>query len=432
MRVKLTKRVVEAAEAPARGDLWLRDSERPGLRLRVWRGWAKRVRRAYVVSWADGRGRQPQITLGDHGAPWRPDPETGEPRTLTLDAARVEAARLLGLVAAGRDPREEREGARGGRVPTLREFAPRYLADWAKVEKAPRSVAEDEGNLERHLLPLLGDLQLDVIGPEHVSRLKATLAAVPTTANRCRALLSKMVNTAVLWRILPRDHPNPCRDVPKFREKGRTRRLTVDELAVIGGALEEEAKGAAVAVAALRVLAFTAARPVEILGLLRAQLPGIVAHGVVVAVSRKAAEGSRPIPFPPPARDAAAGAPAVDGNPFLFPGEVEGRPLTIWGLEGAWERVRLRASGWRREEGRWQPPAERAAVDVRDVRVYDLRHTLGTILAEDGAEAFLIQAVLGHSDPRTSQKYVHVGAGPAGAVAAAAAAKVEEAMRRRG
>ena len=52
---------------------------------------------AYVLLYRTGEGRSRRYTIGRHGAPWTPD------------AARGEARRLLGEVAAGADPAANRK-----------------------------------------------------------------------------------------------------------------------------------------------------------------------------------------------------------------------------------------------------------------------------------------------------------------------------------
>ena len=49
------------------------------------------------------------------------------------------------------------------------------------------------------------------------------------------------------------------------------------------------------------------------------------------------------------------------------------------------------------------------AAGVRYVRVHDGRHTAGTLLAEQGVHVLTIQQILGHTDVRTTQGYIHVG-----------------------
>src|SRR4051812_39905080 len=56
-------------------------------------------------------GRQRFVTIGTHGAPW------------TAELARREAKRLLGQVAGGGDPQEERETARAQAADTFHTVA---------------------------------------------------------------------------------------------------------------------------------------------------------------------------------------------------------------------------------------------------------------------------------------------------------------------
>ncbi|MFZ1064003.1 MAG: Arm DNA-binding domain-containing protein, partial [Pseudolabrys sp.] len=85
---KLTKTVVEGIAKG--GKIW--DTAVVGLGVRrqttdaIW----------YLLRYSAG-GRQRTYSIGRHGSPW------------TVETARTEAKRLLGLVASGRDPLAERE-----------------------------------------------------------------------------------------------------------------------------------------------------------------------------------------------------------------------------------------------------------------------------------------------------------------------------------
>lgn len=72
------------------------DDEVKGFGLRVAPGGTK----SYVLSYRAGRGRnapQRRLTIGKHGSPWTPE------------LARRQARRLLGAIAAGDDPLEDRK-----------------------------------------------------------------------------------------------------------------------------------------------------------------------------------------------------------------------------------------------------------------------------------------------------------------------------------
>lgn len=424
--VRLTKRVVEALVPPEKGSAFLWDADLSGFGVRVWRA-ARGPRRAYVLKYGTGRRHSSRwLTIGHHLSPYRPDPTTGMGRVLTPDLAREEAIRLLGAKYEGRDPADAREVA--ATIPTLAEFAPRYLADHAGPKKALRSAAEDRGYLNRWILPKLGGYQLQRIGPGHVTRFHVSLQGKPTTANRCLALLSSMFSLARRWRVLPPGHPNPCEDVERFHEQKRRRFLSTAELARVGVVMAAADAAAAkptfrkkgdlapdvVSIAALRVIMFTGARPSEILTLRRDQLD--LDQGVVL---QQAKSGERPIYLNPPAVEVLRSLPRLTLNPYVFPGHArrrtaEGRPprrhLTLWGLEGTWERIRELAG-------------------CPDVRLYDLRHTFASVAAARGQGLYIIGALLGHVNPETTQRYAHLAADPLRAASGAVAAEIAGALK---
>src|SRR5215472_9891304 len=62
-------------------------------------------------------------------------------------------------------------------VPTLDEFAPRFLDDHARANRQkPSGIAAKETILRVHLVPTLGTRRLDTITNEHVQRLKSQLS----------------------------------------------------------------------------------------------------------------------------------------------------------------------------------------------------------------------------------------------------------------
>ena len=135
-----------------------------------------------------------------------------EPRAAwSPEAARKEANRVRGLALDGKDPDAGRE------VPTLRDFAIRYLAEHAEPFKKPRSVEEDRGLFDRHILKELGDYRLD---QGTLTRFVQALKGKPTTANRCLALVSHVYTKAGEWGVVPAG-TNPARGVPRFREAKR-------------------------------------------------------------------------------------------------------------------------------------------------------------------------------------------------------------------
>lgn len=94
-------------------------------------------------------------------------------------------------------------------VPTLAEFAPRFLDGYARANRQkPSAIAAEETILRIHLVPALGGKRLDAITNEDIQHLKAKLGtkAVKTT-NNVLSVLKTVLRIAVDWDVLP--HP-PC------------------------------------------------------------------------------------------------------------------------------------------------------------------------------------------------------------------------------
>jgi len=141
--VKITKRVVEAAEAQEK-DYLIWDDELPGFGLRVFSS----GKRSYVIQYRT-KGRSRRYTIGLHGA-WAPE------------TARREAKVQLGRVAGGDDPVEDRQ--LDHKAITVKELCTRYLADLRAGlilgkggrPKKPSTITTDTGRIERHIIPLIG------------------------------------------------------------------------------------------------------------------------------------------------------------------------------------------------------------------------------------------------------------------------------------
>ena len=173
-------------------------------------------------------GRQRVLTIGRHGCGAR-GPED----------ARREAIRLLGMIRDGKDPATERDAAKA--TTDLIAFAGRYVAEYAKPHKKPRSVTEDERTLKLHILPALGARKLREIGKADVARFHAGMQVTPVAANRALALLSAMLGWAERAGERP-GNSNPCRHVERYPEKPIERVLTAPELARLGDALDRAAQ----------------------------------------------------------------------------------------------------------------------------------------------------------------------------------------------
>jgi hypothetical protein len=219
------------------------DAAVPGFGARRQKGAAV----SYFVFYRTRDGRQRWFTIGRHGAPWTPD------------AARAEARRVLGEVAAGRDPAADKRAAR--EALTVAELCDRYLAEMRAGRlltrrgepKRPSTVNDDAGRIQRHINPILGRLPAAAVTRADVTdflhrvavgetattvRVRARGVARVTggrgAASRTVSLLSAIYAWAVGQGLVA---DNPVRGVQRFADRRRERRLSDAEYATLGAAL---------------------------------------------------------------------------------------------------------------------------------------------------------------------------------------------------
>lgn len=409
-RRTLTKTLVDAQAPQAREyTVWDADVQRFGLRVRPSGG------KVYVLRLRVD-GRQRWYTIGTHGDPWTVDTAREEARRVLGQGAQVKKLRETGAAPPTLlHPVEARERART--VPTVAQFAQRYLDEHATPHKAPRSVREDRGLLGLSgaarepgagtIVAALGERRMDRVTRGDVTGYHLSLKGTPTRANRALALLSHMFTMAEKWGVRG-DGSNPCRHVERFAEAKRERYLSAAELARLGQALAAAEKANRLTpygLAAIRLLVFTGARASEILGLTWDAVELVAGN---VRLVRKGRVGT--LYLPPPAQAILEGLPRVRGNPHVIVGARVGQPLTLWGLEQVWQDVR-------------------SAAGLGDVRLHDLRHSFASVAAAGGESLPVIGAMLGHTQPQTTARYAHLSNDPLAKAAAATAERIAAAMK---
>jgi integrase len=365
MSQKITKRAVDQLST---GLIW--DGEIKGFGVRRRASGAK----YYVLKMRVG-GRQRWITIGRHGSPWTPD--TG----------RREALRLLGLRATGKDPALDRDRQKG--AVTIAELGDRFLQEYVPQHCKLRTAEEYQRALVRHISPTLGRHRIADLTRADVGQLHHQLRDRPYQANRCLAVLSKMMNLAEAWG-LRLDGSNPVRHVKKYREDKRERYLTKEELQRLGAVIADahtKATESPFAVAAIGLLILTGARLREILTLRRehVDLPG---RALRLPDSKT---GAKLIYLNDAAIQLLRTMPRMADNPYVIAGKKQGASLV--NLQKAWRRIRAKAG-------------------IEDVRIHDLRHSFASVAAGTGMSLPMIGKLLGHTQASTTQRYAHLAADP--------------------
>ncbi len=381
---KLTKRTVDAIE-PQATEFFIWDESIPGFGLRV----MPSGRKSFVVQYRAGR-RPRRMSLG---------PST----VLTCDQARTRAITIMAAVKNGEDPAADRAAKR--KAITIKELAERFDKEHIAIRVKASTGKEYRRNLQRFILPALGQLTVTGVTRADVAKFHHDLRHIPYQANRCLEVVSKMFVLAEMWGLRP-DGSNPRKHIRKYPEEKRERFLSAAELRRIGEVLREmesERVELPSAILAARMLILTGCRLNEIMSLKWAyvdldipalRLPDSKTGAKVVHVGQPVVELLRITQ-------------RTDGNPWVISGTLEGKPLSD--LQPFWQRVRARAG-------------------VKDVRIHDLRHTFASAAVASGQGLPMIGKLLGHTQVQTTARYAHLAAEPVKVAADAVAQNLRQAL----
>ena len=124
------------------------------------------------------------------------------PVSSKADAARWGKARERELLLRG--PRSKKDKKRE-EVPTLAEFAPRFMQGYAVANRLkPSGIASKESVIRCHLVPFFGAMRLDAIGNEDIQRFKGKLEdRAAKTVNNALSVLRIMLRVATEWDVIP-------------------------------------------------------------------------------------------------------------------------------------------------------------------------------------------------------------------------------------
>ena len=87
-------------------------------------------------------------------------------------------------------------------------------------------------------MPEVGNRKAEKVTVSDIAKLHATLQASPYQANRMLAVISSLYSFAAKRHFVPQG-TNPARGIEKYRENGRERFLSAEELSRLGEAIRE-------------------------------------------------------------------------------------------------------------------------------------------------------------------------------------------------
>jgi integrase len=393
-KIKISKRTVDALK-PKQTPYVVYDTELTGFGVRVMPSGSK----SWIIEYRPGSGgrsvRSVRLSLG---------PTT----LLTPDEARRDARDRLADARRGEDPSEKRLRERD--TPTLASVAAAYLKDVTATKR------EGTANLYRHylnslVLPEIGSRKITSLSRRDILALHRTIGEDrKPTANRVLAVLSGLFTFAAKHGFAPEGF-NPAKAIDKFREEGRERFLTSDELQRLGAVLREaETVGLPWAVdetkatakhapksenrreqysphvtGAIRLLLFTGCRLREILHLRWQDVD--FERGLLFLPTSKT--GRKTVVLNAPALAVLSALPRAGS--YVIASMRPEKPRHD--LKKPWDAI-TRAAG------------------VPGVRIHDLRHSFASVGAGGGMGLPIVGKLLGHSQTSTTAKYAHLDSDP--------------------
>jgi integrase len=255
------------------------------------------------------------------------------------------------------------EGAKNVRLGAFRK---EYLK--ARKGRADSTLRNDKTVLD-HLVAALGaDRTLRSIAARDIEQFKAGLlkGVSAATVNGYLRHLRTAFNTALRWEYILK---NPAKAVPFELEPERESPPVIDEVlsAILEKATDQERR-------AFRILLYTGLRPFELCRLTYGHIVG----GVIRVKGKR-------------------------GRLRVIP--MVGECATLIGEGKPGQHV----IPWRHPDTLSHKfRALATAAGYPNVRLYDLRHTFGTVMAMAGVDPFHLSKLMGHTSLSTTQRYVTV------------------------
>jgi integrase len=262
---------------------------------------------------------------------------------------------------------------------TLADLWPAYLTH---LKQRNRTWSRDKVRWEKDVNPSLGRKALLDLGRGDCQALVNGIGAERAiAANRVASFLSAFLNFAVRSDRLAL---NPAKGLTRFPEMARARVLQSNELPALLDAIEAEGEPWA---GVFLMLFYTGARRGSVV---RMRWENIDLNATMWTIPADVAKNKTATPVPltiPAAALLRARLTQHAGEPWVFPSPIGNSHLV--GLPKAWARILKRAG-------------------LTNLRIHDIRRSVGTAIARTGASPHVIAKGLGHRSIASAKAYVQL------------------------
>lgn len=354
---------LRAVLAPPAGAVQVYDAATPGLAMRVTKAGA----RTFVL-FRRIRGRPVRISLGSLGSMSIPD-------------ARKAAQQIAGRAAAGIDVVAERAAARlRGRT------VGDAFATWLSGARNRKRSWEDDKRLwEIWLQRELSRRPLAEVSTAELERIVQRIGqGKPRTANKCRALLSALWNHAMRRGEAT---ANPVRFVDQFPEHSRERFLQETELQAFLLAVAEEPP----TWRDYFLVALLTGQRRENVSRMRWEEIELLAGVWRIPAAKSKSKRAITVPLTDLAVALLQRRRAEISGEWVFPSYTGSTHGCVREPRKPWQRILKRAG-------------------IADLRVHDLRRSVGSWLGAGGTNSYTIARALGHQSVRSGEVYVRLAA----------------------
>jgi len=363
MECNFTKQALLALKPPAKGRLYVHDTRESGLSVYL-------TPNGIITFYVRKRihGRDERVVIGRY-------PET------TLEQARAKALVIKAQVAQGKDPIEDKRRLRDD--VTFFGMFQEYMERYSKKQK--RSWQYDEREVNKFLAHWFKRKASSITKQEiQIQHERIRDEHGLYQANRLLERISSIFNRAIEWGW---QGSNPAQGIRKFREKSRDRFLQPDELPRFFMALEAEDNQTARDYIMLSLL--TGGRKSNVLAM---RWEDISFHRAEWRIPETKNGDPLTVALSSQAMDILNNRKTDAASEWVFPSS-DSASGHLADPKKAWQRILARAK-------------------INDLRIHDLRRSLGSWQASTGASGYVIGKSLGHKSQQATQIYARLNLDP--------------------